>query len=80
MKVTLNKTDNVNGMIAIEIEKTDYQENVDKALNQYRRQAQIPGFRQGKVPKGVIQKMDNQDRKFGYIDIHGNLLNGLSSM
>ena len=57
MKVTLNKTDNVNGMIAIEIEKTDYQENVDKALNQYRRQAQIPGFRQGKVPKGVIQKM-----------------------
>ena len=28
----------------------------------------------------VIQKMDNQDRKFGYIDIHGNLLNGLSSM
>ncbi len=28
----------------------------------------------------VIQKTDNQDRKFGYIDIHGNLLNGLSSM
>lgn len=28
----------------------------------------------------VIQKMDNQDRKFGYIDIHGNLLNGLSPM
>lgn len=57
MKVTLNKTDNVNGIIAIEIEKADYQENVSKSLNKYRSQAQIPGFRAGKVPKSVIQKM-----------------------
>lgn len=28
----------------------------------------------------VVQKMDNQDRKFGYIDVHGNLLNGLNPM
>lgn len=57
MKVTLNKTDNVNGIIAIELEKPDYQENVDKSLNQFRHKANIPGFRQGKVPKGIIQKM-----------------------
>ncbi|MDO5664863.1 MAG: trigger factor [Bacteroidia bacterium] len=57
MKVTLNKTDNVNGIIAIELEKPDYQENVDKSLNQFRQKANIPGFRQGKVPKGIIQKM-----------------------
>ncbi|MDO5522642.1 MAG: trigger factor [Bacteroidia bacterium] len=57
MKVTLNKTDNVNGIIAIELEKPDYQENVDKSLNQFRQRANIPGFRQGKVPKGIIQKM-----------------------
>lgn len=57
MKVTLNKTDNVNGIIAIELEKPDYQENVDKSLNQFRQRANIPGFRQGKVPKGIIRKM-----------------------
>lgn len=57
MKVSLNKTDNVNGVIAIEIEKPDYQEKVEKSLNQFRNKANIPGFRQGKVPKGIIQKM-----------------------
>lgn len=57
MKVTLNKTDNVNGIIAIELEKNDYQENVDKSLNQFRQRANIPGFRPGRVPKGIIQKM-----------------------
>ncbi|NLY23404.1 MAG: trigger factor [Bacteroidales bacterium] len=57
MKSTLNKTDDVNGTIVIELEKADYQEKVDKSLNQYRQKANIPGFRQGKVPKSVIQKM-----------------------
>lgn len=57
MKVTLNKTDNVNGIIAIELEKSDYQGNVDKSLNLFRQKANIPGFRQGKIPKGIIQKM-----------------------
>ena len=57
MKSTLNKTNDVNGTIVIELEKADYQEKVDKSLNQYRQKANIPGFRQGKVPKSVIQKM-----------------------
>lgn len=57
MKSTLNKTNDVNGTIVIELEKTDYQEKVDKSLNQFRQKANIPGFRQGKVPKSVIQKM-----------------------
>ncbi len=57
MKVSLNKTDNVNGIITIELEQADYQSNVDKALNQFRNRAEIPGFRKGKVPKGVVQKM-----------------------
>ena len=57
MKVSLNKTDNVNGIITIELKQADYQESVDKSLNQFRNKAEIPGFRKGKVPKGVIQKM-----------------------
>ncbi len=57
MKSTLNKTNDVNGTIVIELEKEDYQEKVEKSLNQYRQRANIPGFRRGKVPKGVIRKM-----------------------
>ena len=57
MNVTLNKTDNVNGVISIEMERSDFQGNVDKELNQYRRKASIPGFRPGKVPMGVIKKL-----------------------
>ena len=57
MNVTLNKTDNVNGVISIEMERADFQGNVDKALNQYRRKATIPGFRPGKVPMGVVKKL-----------------------
>ena len=59
MNISLNKTDNVNGIITIEMERTDFQENVDKTLNQYRRKANIPGFRPGKVPMGVVKKLYN---------------------
>jgi trigger factor len=57
MKSTLNKIDEVNGTILIELEKADYQDKVDKSLNQFRQRSEIPGFRQGKVPKSVIQKL-----------------------
>jgi trigger factor len=57
MKSTLNKKDDVNGTIVIELEKTDYQEKVDKSLNQLRQKASLPGFRQGKVPKSVFGRM-----------------------
>ena len=57
MKVSLTKKDDVNGVIAVDIEKPDYQEKVEKSLNQFRQRANIPGFRQGKVPKGIIRKM-----------------------
>ena len=57
MNISLNKTDNVNGVISIEMERADFQENVDKSLNQFRRKANIPGFRPGKVPMGVVKKL-----------------------
>ncbi len=57
MKSTFNKTKDVNGTIVIELEKVDYQEKVEQSLNQFRQRANIPGFRQGKVPKSVIQKL-----------------------
>ena len=57
MNISLNKTDNVNGVISIEMERADFQGNVDKSLNEFRRKANIPGFRPGKVPMGVVKKL-----------------------
>ncbi len=57
MNISLNKTDNVNGIITIEMERADFQENVNKSLNQLKRKANMPGFRPGKVPMGVVKKL-----------------------
>ena len=56
MKITRENIDDLNAVIKISIEKSDYEENVDKTLNDYRKKAQIPGFRPGKAPMGLINK------------------------
>ena len=56
MNITFENPDKVNGLLTITIEKEDYQEAVDKALKNYRKRAQVPGFRPGMVPMGMIKK------------------------
>ena len=56
MNITFENPDNVNGLLTITIEKEDYQEAVDKTLKNYRKKAQVPGFRPGMVPMGMIKK------------------------
>ncbi len=56
MKVSLENKDKVNGLLSVTVEKEDYQEKVEKILKDFRRNAQIPGFRKGKVPMGLIKK------------------------
>ena len=43
--------------IQIDINKADYEEDVKKELKNYQHRAVLPGFRQGKVPFGMIEKM-----------------------
>jgi len=43
--------------IKISVEKSDYQETVEKTLKDMRRRANVPGFRPGMVPMGMIKKM-----------------------
>lgn len=57
MEVSEKSTGNVSAEITVKIEKADYQGNVDKALRSYAQKANIPGFRKGKAPKAMIQKM-----------------------
>ncbi len=56
MKVSLEKKDKVNGILTVTIEKNDYQEKVENTLKDFRKNANIPGFRKGKVPMGLIKK------------------------
>lgn len=57
MNITLDKQSATDGLIKIHLSSTDYQPKVDEKLKDYARKANIKGFRQGKVPTGVIKKM-----------------------
>ena len=56
MNITFENPDKINGQLTITVEKEDYQEKVEKALKNYRKRAQVPGFRPGMVPMGMIKK------------------------
>ena len=56
MNIQFECADKVNGLMTITIEQADYQEQVDKKLKEYRKKAQVPGFRPGMVPMGLIKK------------------------
>lgn len=56
MNVKFEKVDAVNGLITVEMEKADYADNVEKALKDLRKKAQLPGFRPGQVPMGLLKK------------------------
>ena len=56
MNITFENPDKVNGLLTITVEKEDYQEAVEKTLKNYRKKAQVPGFRPGMVPMGMIKK------------------------
>ena len=56
MKIAFDCADKINGVLTMTIEQADYQEKVEKTLKEYRKKAQVPGFRPGMVPMGMIKK------------------------
>ena len=56
MNISKNEVDALNLAVNIEITPEDYQEKVNGVLQNYRKSANIPGFRPGKVPMGLIKK------------------------
>ncbi|MDR3058668.1 MAG: trigger factor, partial [Prevotella sp.] len=57
MNVSLTNVDSVNAILQITVAKADYQEKLDNALKTFRKKANIPGFRPGTVPMGMVKKM-----------------------
>lgn len=56
MNITRNNVDALNALVTITVAKEDYAQNVEKVLADYRKNANIPGFRKGAVPVSMIKK------------------------
>ena len=56
MNITFEAPDKINGLMTITLEKEDYQKEVEKTLKDYRKRANVPGFRPGQTPMGLIKR------------------------
>ncbi len=56
MKISFENPDKVSGLLTLTVEEADYKDNVEKALKNYRKRANVPGFRPGMVPMGMIKR------------------------
>ncbi|MBL4746699.1 MAG: trigger factor [Flavobacteriaceae bacterium] len=56
MNITKENIDALNAVVTVEINAADYQSKVDEVLKAYRKKSDIPGFRKGQVPVGMIKK------------------------
>ena len=56
MNITFEAPDTINGLMTITLEKEDYQKEVEKTLKDYRKRANVPGFRPGQTPMGLIKR------------------------
>ncbi len=56
MNITRVNKDDLNAVLTVAIEKDDYTSKVDEILKNYKKSANIPGFRKGHVPMGLIKK------------------------
>lgn len=57
MNISRENTGDLTAILSVEIVEADYAEKVKKALNDLRKKANIPGFRTGMVPAGIVKKM-----------------------
>lgn len=56
MNISFENPDKINGLLTLTIEKEDYEKDVEKTLKDYRKKANVPGFRPGMVPMGMIKR------------------------
>jgi trigger factor len=57
MNINKEQIDDLNIVVSVQIGTEDYEPKVSEILRDYRRKANMPGFRPGKVPEGLVRKM-----------------------
>ena len=68
MKVSFENPDKINGLMTITVEEEDYKNDVEKTLKDYRKRANIPGFRPGQVPMGLIKRQFGASAKMDAVN------------
>lgn len=68
MNISFENADKVNGLLTITVEEADYNEKVEKTLKDYRKRANIPGFRPGQAPIGLIKRQMGEQVKMDEIN------------
>jgi len=68
MNITRNNVDALNAVITIDLAKEDFAANVEKVLKDYRKNANIPGFRKGQVPAALVKKQYGQAIMFDEVN------------
>lgn len=63
MNISLEKTDAVTAKLTVNLEKADYANDVEKSLKKIKQKANMPGFRPGNVPMGLVKKMYGDEVK-----------------
>lgn len=63
MNISLENPDKINGLLTLTIEKGDYEKDVEKTLKDYRKHANVPGFRAGNAPMGIIKRQYEESVK-----------------
>lgn len=63
MNISHESLGNLNAILTLVVEESDYKDKVEQELKNYRRNANMPGFRQGNVPMGMIKKMYEESLK-----------------
>ena len=56
MEITKKDIDSLNAVLTVAVKEEDYSGKVQKILTDYRKTANIPGFRKGHVPMGMVKK------------------------
>ena len=68
MKISFENPDKINGLLTLVVEEDDYKNDVEKTLKDYRKKANVPGFRPGQAPMGMIKRQFGPSVKMDVIN------------
>lgn len=76
MKFNQSKIDDLNAVLTVTVEQADFRDKVNEALKNYRKNANVPGFRKGQIPMGLIKKQ--YEKPLMYEEVNKVLQSGIN--